>query len=116
MRNSFEIVRGSEFRRSVEQDGLFHGPEYGYTTGFIKGINKSLARTGIGLYEMITAPFPPYDPVAVKYLSPDPAYPDSYKPSLMEDSMFATDANLGFSGGDVLPMVPGSKFRIFDTH
>jgi hypothetical protein len=30
--------------------------------------------------------------------------------------MFATDTNLGFSGGDVAPFIPGSRFRIFDTH
>lgn len=116
MRNTFEIVRMGDFRRSVEQSSLFDGPEYGYTTGFISGLNRSFARTGIGIYEMITAPFPPYDPVATSYLTPEPVYPDNYTPSLMEDSMFATDTNLGFSGGDVLPMVPGSRFRIFDTH
>jgi putative exosortase-associated protein (TIGR04073 family) len=116
MRNSTEIVRMSDLRRTVEQDALFEHPEYGYTTGFIKGLNRTLARTGIGIYEMITAPIPPYGPVAPNYLSPDLNYPDNYRPSLMEDSMFATDSNLGFSGGDVAPMVPGSRFRIFDTH
>jgi putative exosortase-associated protein (TIGR04073 family) len=116
MRNTFEIVRMGDFRRSLEQSALFDGPEYGYTTGFIRGLNKSLARTGIGIYEMVTAPIPPYDPVATNYLTPEPVYPDNYTPSLMEDSMFATDTNLGFSGGDVAPLVPGSRFRIFDTH
>jgi hypothetical protein len=75
-----------------------------------------LARTGIGIYEIVTAPFPPYDPVATSYLSPGPVYPDSYTPNIVEDSTFSTDANLGYSGGDVMPIVPGSRFRIFDTH
>lgn len=116
MRNSVEIVRGSEMRRTVEQKALFDGPETGYTTGFVAGLNRTLARTGIGIYEIITCPFPPYGPVATSYLSPDPSYPDNYTPELVEDSLFATDSNLGFSGGDVAPMAPGSRFRIFDTH
>ncbi len=116
MRNTFEIVRMGEMRRSVEQSCLFDNPEYGYTTGFVRGLNKSLARTGIGVYEMVTFPFPSYDPVATNYLTPDPAFPDNCNPSLAEDSLFATDTNLGFSGGSVAPFVPGNRFRIFDTH
>ena len=116
MANTYEIVRGGEVRRSMEQSALFDSPDTAYTTGFIRGFNRTLARTGIGIYEIITAPFPPYDPVATDYLAPGPVYPDNYMPNLMEDSMFATDSNLGYSGGDVAPMIPGSRFRIFDTH
>jgi hypothetical protein len=47
-------------------------------------------------------------------LPEDPQYPDSYKPKLVEDSTFATDTALGFSGGDVAPFIPGSRFRVFD--
>src|SRR5688572_1888081 len=116
MANTYEIVRGGEFRRTMEQTALFDNPEMAYTTGFIRGLNRTLARTGIGIYEVVTAPFPPYEPVATDYLAPGPVYPDNYRPSLLEDSMFATDSNLGFSGGDVAPFIPGSRFRIFDTH
>lgn len=116
MSNTFEIVRMGEFRRSVENTALFDGPDMAYTTGAIRGLNRTLARTGIGIYEVVTAPFPPYDPVFTDYLSAGVVYPDSYSPTLVEDSMFATDTNLGFSGGDVLPFSPGSRFRIFDTH
>ena len=116
MRNTFEIVRLGELRRSIEQTSLFDGADVGATTGFITGLNRTLARTGIGIYEIVTAPIPPYDPVATAYLTPNPVYPDSYAPSLAEDSTFATDTNLGFSGGDVAPNIPGSRFRIFDTH
>lgn len=112
--NMMEPVRLGEMRRSVEQTTLFSGQ--GYATGFVKGLNRTLARTGVGVYEVITAPFPPYDPVFTDYLTPNPGFPDSYKPALASDSVFATDANLGFSGGDVFPLVPGSRFRIFDTH
>lgn len=116
MRNTFEIVRLGELRRSIEQTSLFDGPDVGATTGFVTGLNRTLARTGIGIYEIVTAPIPPYDPVATAYLTPNPVYPDSYSPDLAEDSTFATDTNLGFSGGDVAPNIPGSRFRIFDTH
>src|SRR5215831_12135802 len=114
--NVIEPLRMGELRRSMEQTALFDGPDAGYATGFVKGLNRTLARTGIGVYEIVTAPFPPYDPVATSYLSPTPVYPDSYTPNIAEDSTFSTDANLGYSGGDVMPLVPGSRFRIFDTH
>jgi putative exosortase-associated protein (TIGR04073 family) len=116
MRNTFEIVRGGDMRRTMEQTAMFEGPEVSYTTGFIKGLNKTLARTGIGVYEMVTFPIPPYGPVATDYLTPNPVFPDSYRPGVLADSMFATDTNLGYSGGDVAPIVPGSKFRVFDVH
>jgi len=114
--NAFEIVRGGEFRRSAEQTALFDGPDVGYSGGFVRGINRTLARTGVGIFEIVTAPLPPYDPLFTNYLTPNPVYPDGYEPTLMEDSMFATDANLGFSGGDLFPFVPGSRFRVFDAH
>ena len=116
MANLIEPLRLGEIRRSMEQTALFEGPEVAYTGGFITGLNRTLARTGIGIYEVVTAPIPPYGPVATDYLTPNPVFPDSYQPSLIEGSTFATDANLGFSGGDVMPFVPGSRFRIFDTH
>ena len=116
MSNVFEIVRGGEFRRSMEQTALFEGPEAAYGYGFIRGINRTLARTGIGVYEVVTAPIPPYDPVFTDYFAPGPVYPDNYVPTLLEDSMFSTDTNLGYSGGDVIPMVPGSRFSVFDSH
>ncbi|HWX22937.1 MAG TPA: exosortase system-associated protein, TIGR04073 family [Candidatus Binatia bacterium] len=119
MGNMFDIVRGGEFRRTMEQSYLYDGPDFAYTTGFFRGINRTFARTGIGIYEVVTAPFPNpghgYDPICTSYLTPAPVYPDNYAPNIVEDSMFVTDSNLGFGGGDVLPMVPGSRFRIFDT-
>jgi len=116
MSNLVEPLRLGEMRRSMEQTGLFDGPDASYGVGFIRGLNRTLARTGVGIYEMVTAPIPPYDPVWTSYLTPNPVYPDNYVPNLAEDSTFATDTNLGFSGGDVMPFVPGSRFRIFDTH
>ncbi len=116
LNNMFEVVRWGEARRSIEQAALFESPDRSYTTGFVTGISRTLARTGIGVYEVVTCPFPSYDPVLTDYYSAEPVYPDNYTPNLLEDSTFATDTNLGFSGGDVHPLVPGSRFRIFDTH
>ena len=115
MNNMFEIVRGGEFRRTMEQTGLFDSPDSAYTTGFIRGINRTMTRTGIGVYEVVTAPFPPYDPVYTDSFAPGPVYPDNYSPDLLEDSMFATDTYTGYSGGDTLPFIPGSRFQIFET-
>ena len=116
MMNVFEIVRGGEFRRTMEQTAFVDGPDAAYGTGFMRGINRTLARTGVGILEIVTAPLPPYDPMFTDYLAPGPVYPDNYMPGLISDSMFSTDTDLGFSGGDVAPMVPGSRFRIFDSH
>jgi len=110
--NITEIPRGGELRRSMEQTALFRSPDEAYTTGFIHGVHRSFARTFVGVYEVITAPFPPYDPVVFPI---DPVYPDSYKPQLVSDSIFATDTHLGFSGGDIAPWSPGSRFSIFDN-
>jgi len=116
--NSAEFARLGEIQREMEQTALFDTPGQGhdYTLGFIRGFTKSVARTGVGVYEVVTAPLPPYGPVLTDYLSPYPVYPDSYRPGLIEDSSFSTDVNLGFSGGDVAPYLPGSRFRIFDSH
>jgi hypothetical protein len=115
--NTFEIVRMGEMRRSMEQSALF-GPNN--AGGVVTGFHRSMARTGIGLWEVISAPFPnrsggDYGPICTDYLKPEPAYPDNYKPRILADSLYATDTSIGFSGGDVAPMVPGSRFRIFDN-
>ena len=114
--NTFEIVRMGEIRRSVEQTGLWDGPNAAYTTGVVRGLNRTLARTGIGLYEIVTCPFPPYDPVCTGYLTPSPVHPDNYTPDLVDDPVFSTDTTLGFSGGDIAPFVPGSRFSVFEVH
>ena len=116
MSNSYEIVRGGEFRRTMEQTALFEGPDTAYSVGFVHGVDRTLARTGIGLYEVVTAPFPPYHPLFTDKFSVGPVYPDNYQPGLVADSMFATDTELGYSGGDVLPFIPGERFRVFDMH
>ncbi|MBU6401979.1 MAG: exosortase system-associated protein, TIGR04073 family [Verrucomicrobia bacterium] len=110
--NLTEFVRMGEIRRSVEQTALWEGPETGYTQGFLHGFDRSVARTAVGAFEVLTFPFPSYDPT---YLPAKPVYPDSYRPQLLEDPTFGPDSTLGFSGGDVAPIFPGSRFRIFDN-
>ena len=113
MGNTFEIVRMGELRRSVEQTAVLDSPSAGYTVGVIRGIDRSLVRTGLGLYEIVTFPLPPYRPVLTKYFAPEPVFPDNYKSGLIADPMFDTDTYVGFSGGDVAPFVPNSRFSVF---
>jgi putative exosortase-associated protein (TIGR04073 family) len=111
IRNSVEFVRMGEMRRSIEQTLVFESPEAGMATGVIRGFNRSVARTVVGAYEIATFPLPSYDPI---YKPVAPGYPDAYKPGRGATTLFDSDANLGFGGGEVFPLVPGSRFRIFD--
>jgi putative exosortase-associated protein (TIGR04073 family) len=111
MLNVTELTRMGELRRSLEQTALWENTDATYTTGFLRGLNRSLMRTGVGIYEIVTFPIPSYDPV---FLPEYPVYPDSYRPKIIADPTFGTDTALGFSGGDIAPMIPGSRFRIFD--
>lgn len=129
--NMTALVNGGDISRSVEQTTLWDGPNTG-PTGFIRGFNRAMARTGIGIYETITFPFPPYGPVVD---SKTPVYPDhsiatkghknwgglvlpefsqrpdSYYWGLPDDPIFATDSLVGFTGGTVAPWVPLSSFN-----
>jgi putative exosortase-associated protein (TIGR04073 family) len=118
VKDSVEFARLGEIQRSMEQTAIFEGPGHKYAEGFVKGICHSVARTGVGIYEIATFPLPPYEPVWTSYVNPNDwyLYPDSYKPGLIADSMFSTDVNLGMSGGDVAPYIPGSRFKVFDLH
>src|ERR1051326_3516194 len=110
MLNITEFARMGEIRRSMEQTALWENTDASYTTGFMHGLNRSLARTAVGAYEIVTAPLPPYDPV---FLPEYPVYPDSYRPRLIADPTFGPDAALGFRGGYVSPMGQGSRFGFF---
>jgi putative exosortase-associated protein (TIGR04073 family) len=114
LNNATEFTRLGEIRRSMEQSALWDGTDQAYTSGFFRGFNRSLVRTGLGLYEIVTFPISDtgnYDPV---FLPEDPVYPDAYKPNFLSDPSWGPDGHLGFSGGDIFPHVPGSRFRIFD--
>lgn len=115
MRNTWEAVRLGDMRRSIEQTSVFESPADGYTTGLISGLDHSIVRTGVGVYEMVTFPIPPYHPVLTRYIAPEPVSPESYKPGLMSSELFDTDTYTGFSGGDVAPFIPGSRFKVFNN-
>ena len=132
--NTLEFARLGEIRRSMEQTAIWDGSETVPTTGFLRGLNRSFARTGIGIFEVVTFPIPPYGPrLAPKSrLYPDPSIatvgnkswgglvlpenkvsPASYKPGVSTGSTFEPDSAVGFSSGDAFPIVPGSRFRTF---
>ena len=117
--NTMEITRFGDMRRSIEQTAIFESPSAGYTAGAIRGLDQTLARTGVGVFEVLTFPIPMpgsgYGPIFPHYLKPGPVYPESYKPGLISGSVFDTDTYTGFSGGDVAPIIPGSRFKIFDN-
>jgi putative exosortase-associated protein (TIGR04073 family) len=116
--NNFgEFARGGEMRRSFEQTAVFGSPDQSYSTGLFHGIDKSMQRTFVGAYEMLTFPIPNHKPGNYgPILRPaDPVYPDSYKPNWLSDAILSPDSNLGFAGGDIAPIIPGSRFHVFDN-
>ena len=111
LNNVTEFARRGELRRSVEQTALWEGNDQAYSLGFMRGLNRSFVRTGVGLFEILTFPIPGYDPI---FLPEQPVYPDANKPNFISDPSWGPDSHLGFSGGDVAPMITGSRFGIFD--
>jgi putative exosortase-associated protein (TIGR04073 family) len=115
MSNTFELVRWGEMRRSIEQNAVLDSPDVGYTYGGYSGFHKSLTRASVGIYEVLTFPLPPYHPVLTSYIPAKPQFPESYRPGLISDPLFDTDTYTGFSGGDIAPFIPGSRFKVFDN-
>lgn len=109
--NMMEPVRMGELRRSVEQTTLNEGPDIGRTVGVIHGVNRTIGRTVVGAFEVVTFPLP-----SEPYIRPsDPVYPDSFRPKHTSTSSLETDNFIGFdTSGDVFPLSPGSRFHIFD--
>lgn len=139
--NMTEFARGGEMARSVEQTTVWEGTDRGMTTGFVRGFNRSVARTAIGVAEVATffAPWPKkggtwtYD---ASYLPDAPLYPDysvatysepwggmrlpeyagtpdSYRTQWPAASgVLDTDSELGVTGGSVLPIFPFGGFSI----
>jgi putative exosortase-associated protein (TIGR04073 family) len=139
LRNVSEFARLGEMNRSIEQSGVWEGERHAYTTGMIRGINRSFARTAYGAFEIATFMFPTnpdgsYDamftptskiypditvrnysePFGGMALTEDPVYPDSYKPGLPAGPIWDTDTAIGFSSGDAAPFFPGSRFSVFN--
>lgn len=107
--NLTEPLRLGELQYSYEQTYLYDGPQVAATRGFIHGLNRTIARTAVGAFEVVTFPIP-----SKPYIKPDGAvYPDSFKPGPTDSSTITTDRVLGFDGQDVAPFIPGSRFTIF---
>jgi len=115
LRNTGEIVRLGDMRSSIEQTTVWDGELAGGTTGVIKGVDHSLERTGLGVVEIITAPFPPYHPIFTQYIPAEPTFPDNNLPGLPHDPSVASDQYMGFSGGGEADFFPGSHFAVFDN-
>lgn len=114
--NLTEITRLGEVRRSIEQTTVLGNRDIGYTTGLFHGIDRTMARTAAGFYEVATFPFPNHSPknYGPVFMPENPVNPDSYKPNWLSDQMTSPDTALGFGGGDVMPFIPGSRFHVFD--
>lgn len=110
--NTSEILRWGELRYEMEQGAVWDGRS-GVTKGFLKGFCRSLARTGVGIAEIASSPFGPYDK---GFMYPAyPRYPDNYQPTPMADTMWDPTSAIGFGPrGDVAPLIPGSRFSVFE--
>lgn len=117
--NTLEVTRMGEMRKSIEDTTLYDSPDAAYTTGVVRGLDRTLARTGLGIWEIATFPFPnhekSYGAIATRKFSANPVYPSSYKPRWYSDSTMETDSKLGFGNGDILPCFPGSRFSVNDN-
>jgi len=113
--NTMELVRWGDLRQSVEQNAVFSSPDVTYTYGTIHGFDQSLKRATLGIYEVATFPLPSYKPILTDYVPASPQCPASYRPGRISGSTFDTDTYTGYTGGDVAPFIPGSRFRVFDN-
>lgn len=128
--NCYEVIRWGELRRSIELATVEPQPGYGLY-GVVHGFDRSLQRTALGVFEVATfpIPMPTYQQIPIltkspntwdnvyteKLFAPDPVYPLSYAPGRLSDALFDTDTYTGFSGGDVAPWFPGSRFQVFEN-
>ena len=115
LNNITEFARLGEMRASVEENAVLE-PGGGYATGLIHGFDQSVYRTVAGAYQVVT--FPAGNLLTdtsfeKKYIPAGTVYPDSYSPGLIAEPTFQTDTYFGYSGGDVAPFVPGSRFSVF---
>ena len=116
MSDTLEITRMGELRRSVEQTTVFDSPSAGYTAGIDPRFGSS--RWSARRWACMRWPLSRcrrISPCSPATSSPAPFIPESYKPGRMSEGLFDTDTYMGFSGGDVAPFIPGSRFKVFDN-
>jgi putative exosortase-associated protein (TIGR04073 family) len=114
--NMGEIVRMGEMRRSIEQTAVIDDSSLEFTTGVLRGADRTAQREFAGFYEVFTFPFPNHSPkdYGPIFFPAGPVYPDSYRPEMLSDQITSPDTSLGFGGGDIAPMLVGSRFHVFD--
>lgn len=115
--NLTEITRMGEMQQSIEQYTIFD-PQAGFATGAIHGFDQTVYRTVTGAYQIVTFPagnLLTQSSFEQKYLPKGTAYPDSFHPGLPYLPVFQTDTYVGFSGGNVAPIIPGNRFSIFEN-
>ena len=108
--NISEPFRLGEMQRSFEKSYLEDGGDAALGHGFVRGVNRTVCRTAVGAFEILTFPIP-----SEPYIRPvKPVYPDSYKPRVIDMPNLQTSTHIGFDGADIAPFIPGSRFHIFD--
>jgi len=108
--NVWEPVRMGELRRSAEQTALADGPTVAMTYGFVHGIVRTVERTAVGVFDIVTFPIPT-DPIM---LPVNPVFPDSQPPQMIGNVSAGATEYLGISGGAVTPFLPGVTFNPLD--
>jgi putative exosortase-associated protein (TIGR04073 family) len=77
--NVTEFTRLGEMSRSIEQTALWEGANSAYTTGVIRGFNRSLVRTAVGAFEIVTFPD---SALRTPFCTERPALPGPFDPYL----------------------------------
>lgn len=62
------------------------GPTVGTTKGFVQGTSRMVMDMGMGVYELLTAPFPPYE--SLKLPAYDSAQQNPYPPADLIDNWY----------------------------
>ncbi|MBM3846805.1 MAG: exosortase system-associated protein, TIGR04073 family [Verrucomicrobia bacterium] len=134
IRNATEFARLGDVQRSIEHTALWDSPSQTYTTGVIRGLNRSLARTAYGVYDIVTFPFPGYEAKYTPkgYIAPDhsvattkypygglrlpenPTGPTGAPTGLPSDPIMDSSGELGLGGGPVGRSIPGNRFNVFN--
>ncbi len=105
--NVLEPIRLGELTRSTEQTYLADGPVVAQSYGYVHGITRTVQRTLVGAFDIVTFPIPT-DPLITPS---EPVFPDSYAPGMAANLGVETDRYLGEDSGTVLPTVAGSSFN-----
>ena len=103
--NMGEPLRLGEMQRAAEQNALVMGSSPSY--GLVHGFTRTIARTAVGVYEVVTFPIPT-DPIIYPV---GPVFPDSQERQQLGNFGIGSDQFIGFQDAGVLPFVPGSEFN-----